>query len=321
MPSFHAYVDLGSNTFQMLIAPFPSFEFREVFSNDGQIYSKEIFVLLRHAINAQGHISKAGLSRAQKALMHIRSILAHKNVQAIYVTATEVFRRYPSAQKVLQLAHTILGVRPRLIDGITEAQLGALAAQIEFDDVTTAWSMDIGGGSTEITFQRKGRMLFEISLPLGSTHLTRKFPSVTTPPISSDLQMRILDYIRRQWEKIPIYPSLSLIGIGGFFETLRRLTCQRQMLPDSFVHWQHAFLHHPKSHWLSYPIPNFRIPLLPICALLVRSFMEYQQTFRLYLATFSLKEGLWIAHCQNSPLFHRIFPESASTDSTTNEGP
>ncbi len=311
-----AYIDLGSNTFQVLVASCPS-----VSPSSGQTYKKEIPVLLRHAVMANGQLSMEGQRRLRYALGVLERILRRFRPHGIFITATAVFRTYPGLADVLEEVHRRLGAKPQIIDGVTEARLGMIAGRGEFPFLTTAWVMDIGGGSTEFTFFENGQVRFQQSLPLGSTHLAEQFPFLYHPPVTAESARRVGLFLRRHLRRLPPHPQVPLIGIGGYFETLRSLTRHRMVLTATFCRWHQRFLRRPFRHWKQFPIPAFRVPLLPAASLVVNEMVQLQQIDRIWLASFSLREGLWLAHCTGDPLFHRIFPPNAATASATNAGP
>jgi exopolyphosphatase/guanosine-5'-triphosphate,3'-diphosphate pyrophosphatase len=142
-PITYAAIDLGSNSFHMIIA-------REV---DGQLQlldrHKET-IRLRMGLDAQGNLDDSAQERALACLtrfgQRLRGIEAH-NIRAV---GTNTLRLASNASGFLQRAELALGAQIDIIAGHEEARLIYLGVShfLPSDD-SQRLVIDIGGGSTE----------------------------------------------------------------------------------------------------------------------------------------------------------------------------
>ncbi len=298
------YLDLGSNTFQLLIArPWRA----EQNIGNGVLYREERPVLVRKGIRPDKSLSPDTLKRAHSVLRHYAAIIRRHGVTDIHAVATEVFRTHPATCHILHIAEKTVGTTPHIISGTAEARLGALAARYEFPHLHRCWTMDIGGGSTELSLLETGRVCFARSLPLGSSHLVARFPAMQQPPIPAALEHEVIEHIRQYRHGFPHPEKTPLIGLGGFFQTLAKCTGSRVLSLSDLRQWHRTFMTTPLHRWEGKNIPSFRIPLLPISSLLTMAFMAHTTAPTLHCASGSLKEGLWIARHVDPAFFRRIF--------------
>ncbi len=297
------YMDLGSNTFQLLVAsPWAPPPYQPAV-----IHREEQPVLLRKGLGAAGRPAPETTARARRVLDHYAALLRRYRVKDVHIVATEVFRTNDQTAVIIEYARKIQKSFFRIIPGDVEARLGAIAARHEFYDLSAFWSMDIGGGSTEFSFIEKGETAFAQSLPLGATHLTFQFAGLSSAPIAPTLQAAVRRRLRREWRAFPRHKGFPLVGLGGFFQTLAALAGTSVLTPKQVRAWHRRMMQHPASWWADKPVPAFRVPLLPVSSLLTTTFMEWANSDALYCGSWSLKEGLWIARTLDPAFFQSIF--------------
>lgn len=144
----YAAIDLGSNSFHMIIA-------REV---DGQLKvvdkHKEM-VRLRAGLDEQGFLSESAVQSALDCLSRFGQLIKKIPPANVRVVGTNTLRNASNSREFLILARRALGINIEIISGKEEARLiflGVVHGLPQSDEQRLV--MDIGGGSTEYIIGR-----------------------------------------------------------------------------------------------------------------------------------------------------------------------
>jgi exopolyphosphatase / guanosine-5'-triphosphate,3'-diphosphate pyrophosphatase len=215
-----AVLDLGTNTFQLLIAE----HFDKLSASSGERISF-IFRDEQWAYLAEEGIEKIGeraLQRMETILADYKKIIDGYQVDFIKATGTAAFRKASNSDEARILVRKIIGISPEIISGDEEAILiyqGVHMAAKEIDK--TVLVMDIGGGSTEFIIGKAADILWKKSYPLGATLLRQKFHH--NEPITADERQTIHDYVLQLTEDLReavlVYQPVSFIGASGSFDS------------------------------------------------------------------------------------------------------
>lgn len=142
----YAAVDLGTNNCRLLVARPHGTSFRVVDS-----YSQ--VVRLGEGLAATGQLSEASMGRAVSALKAIRQKLRHHKVGKVRCIATEACRKAGNGADFIQKAREETGLSFKIIGASEEARLAAIGCHDLIDnEADLVMVLDIGGGSTEISF-------------------------------------------------------------------------------------------------------------------------------------------------------------------------
>ncbi len=165
----YAAVDLGSNSFHMLVARREHGELR-VLDRIREM------VRLGGGLDAAGNLDPDTRQRALECLgrfgQRLRGIPA-ENVRSV---GTQTFRRLRDANEFLQASEQALGCPVDIIAGREEARLVYLGVtQWVTGDAQKQLVMDIGGGSTELIIGEGFEPLEMESLQFGCVSVTRRF--------------------------------------------------------------------------------------------------------------------------------------------------
>ncbi len=219
MPRFAA-LDLGSNALRLRIveaAAHGAASWKEVASLRAPVrLGSEVFVT--------GKLTPGSIGQACAALRDFRAAMDEHKVDAYRATATSAVREASNAATLAERARREAGIELEVIEGIEEARLIQLAVsrRVALHDLR-ALLVDVGGGSTELTYLDRGKSVFSISLPLGTVRLLETYlrgPSA----ITTDRARLLSEGIDRAFaEAIPHLGHLPIdlvIGTGGNLETL-----------------------------------------------------------------------------------------------------
>ena len=196
-----AAVDLGSNSFHMVVARF----------DHGQltvIDRLREMVRLASGLDARNRLTEASQARALAALRRFGERLRDMQAGRVRVVGTNTLRRAKSTGRFLQRAARALGHQVEIISGIEEARLIYLGASPNLPRVDgPQLVVDIGGGSTEIIVGRGLEPATMESLAMGCVSLSAScFPGgrLSTKNFSqARLQVRLeLEPVRSQFRKV-----------------------------------------------------------------------------------------------------------------------
>lgn len=169
MDESYAAIDLGSNSFHMIVANLV----------DGQLQvidrMKEM-VRLAAGLNDRQELSKESMQQALECLQRfgqrIRQV-PHLNVRAV---GTNTLRQARNGAEFLTKAHIALGHPIEIIAGREEARLiYSGVAHSLYDEIHKRLVIDIGGGSTELIIGRGFDTFNTESLYMGCVNVSQRF--------------------------------------------------------------------------------------------------------------------------------------------------
>jgi exopolyphosphatase / guanosine-5'-triphosphate,3'-diphosphate pyrophosphatase len=169
IPEIIAAVDLGSNSFHMVVARY----------SHGQLLIVDRLrepVRLAAGLDEQGRLERDSIERALTALERFGQRLRDMRAESVRVVGTNTLRRAKRIGSFLDRAQVALGHPIEVISGIEEARLiyvGALHTMPS--EPGKRLIVDIGGGSTEIIIgEGKNTRLLE-SLQMGCVVMSRNY--------------------------------------------------------------------------------------------------------------------------------------------------
>lgn len=219
-----AAIDLGSNSFHMVVARYTLGQLRVV-------DRLRETVRMASGLSARGDLSADAMSRALECLgrmgQRLRG-LPHNRVRAI---ATNTVRQLRSPASFLIPGETALGHRIEVVSGREEARLIYLGVANGLPPKQTRrLVIDVGGGSTEFIIGEGFEPLERESLQMGCIASTRRFfPSGklsrrkwrdALTEISAEFQQFTTTYRARGWREV-IGSSGTAKAIGGICKELK----------------------------------------------------------------------------------------------------
>ena len=292
-----AVIDLGTNTFHLLIANVGPDDFLT------ELYRERIFVKL--ASDGIETIGPAPYTRGLEAMVHFRKILDDYRVTTLHAIGTAALRRASNGAAFIKSVSEQAAINVQLIDGDEEARLitrGVLAAIPQDDE--RCLIMDIGGGSTEFIITHHKQVLWRRSFPVGISVLYQKFHR--TDPIGATDVRELTEYLTEITQPLRTalqrYPAHHLAGAAGTFDVLAT------MLRDD------AAPAHPTSHQLAltgFPaiyqrvinsyaeerasipdLPAQRVDMIVVAMLLINFTLRLAQIRRVTVSDWAMKEGI-----------------------------
>ena len=299
-----AIIDLGTNTFHLLIAekngPAYQMLFRE--SRPAKIGQAGI---------NQGIITEEGIDRALAVLMYFRQVLDQYQVDPEQVVAmgTSAIRMARNQQTFIDRVWEATGIPIRVISGEQEADYiyqGVRAAGALDDQLSLI--IDIGGGSVEFILGNQSRIFWKQSFEIGGQRLRERFMS--TDPISPASIRRLHDYFQDQL--LPVanavhqYQPTVLVGSSGSFDTLVDMWFMHEQgqLPNPvettfalpIAQFYRAYeLLITRDHAERMQIPGMielRVDMIVVAVCLIDYILKAYGISQIRTSTYSLKEGV-----------------------------
>ena len=164
-----AAIDLGSNSFHMIIAQPLQGELRTLDKRGEKVQ-------LAAGLNERGYLSEEAMQRGLECLRGFANHLRGFKPEAVSVVATNALRVARNRSDFISRAEEILGFQIELIAGREEARLIYLGVSHTLaDDKGKRLVIDIGGGSTEFIIGERFESKVLESLFMGCVSYTRQF--------------------------------------------------------------------------------------------------------------------------------------------------
>lgn len=223
-----AILDLGTNTFHLLIAVIQDDHFK--------IIHREKFAvkLGEGGINSE-IITDEAWKRGIAAIKKINTLIQSYHVKEIRSIATSAIRNARNGLLFLKKVQSETGIKTTVINGNQEAEYiyygVRQAIHIGNNPVLI---MDIGGGSVEYIIANQNEILWKKSFEIGAQRLYDLFHR--HDPVKSEDIQNLKNYLKLSLHPLgkavnKFKPEL-LIGCSGTFDTLRDIYCIRNNIHE-----------------------------------------------------------------------------------------
>jgi exopolyphosphatase/guanosine-5'-triphosphate,3'-diphosphate pyrophosphatase len=224
-----AVVDIGSNSGRMIVFRLREDQHLEV------IEDARAPLRLARELGADGELGEAAIARTVEALHDFRAVADGAGARRIVAVATSAVRDAGDGKALVDRARAV-GIPLHVIEGDLEARLGFLGAVHDLP-VTGGLTMDVGGGSVELSRFADRRLERSWSLPLGSLRVSDRFLE-HDPPTEKE-RARLAKHVAAELDAAEV-PQLgegeSLVGIGGTVRNLAKIDLRRGDDPLPLLH-------------------------------------------------------------------------------------
>lgn len=220
-------IDIGSNS--MRLSVIKQLENGGYYVVDEQKSSPR----LANQLSNDGHLSARGVAVLIERLQEFRGLCEAYGTSRILAFGTAALRQASNRLEVVEQVRRALDIEINIVSGLEEATLG-FSAVMHTLTVSTAYLVDIGGGSTEITLVEDGRMKASHSFPFGAVTLLREWQGR-----ASDDWQTLADSIGRAFADQPFlltHQGAEVIGIGGTIRTIARVHQLQTGYPLALTH-------------------------------------------------------------------------------------
>lgn len=297
-----AVIDLGTNTFHILIAKaLPSGGFQEVFRH-------RQFIKL--AENGIASIGTAPFNRGQDTLKHFRTILNEKEVKRVKAIGTAALRTAANGQQFIDQAKADADITVELISGDEEARL-------IYKGVTQAVPktlgrmliMDIGGGSVEFIIADHEQIYWAQSFPIGVAVLYKEFHN--SDPINAADIHTLDQFLEQQLHPLKValqqFPCQCLVGASGTFDVLESLIVHEKKDPK-YSQFESGLFYPiytkllPTTKAQRYAmdsVPNSRADMIIVALILIQFTLQLTDVSQIAVSSYALKEGVLAEMLEN----------------------
>ncbi|QNN43354.1 Ppx/GppA phosphatase family protein [Pedobacter roseus] len=296
-----AVIDLGTNTFHLLIAETAGKELKI-------LYKTNIPVKLGEGRINDNIIIPAAFERGVKCLQNFSHTIAEYQVEQVRATATSAVRSAENGQDFVNAVKEQAGITIETISGDEEAELIFQGVKLSGAITDLSLIMDIGGGSVEFILCDTEKLIWKKSYNIGAARLMQQF--FKSDPINDGDKNAILFHIQNQladlFDICEKHQPKVLIGSAGAFETFAELTIRKNNLKadintiktfefnfDDYIEIAGKLLNSTHQERATMPgIIPLRVDMIVIAALITNYVLGRAKINRLRLSTFDLKMGV-----------------------------
>lgn len=199
-----AVIDLGSKSFRLVIfeksSRFGFFIIKE---------AKAIVGIGKNIHQNKGILQKEDFTESIAILKQFQSTISSLKARKTLCVATSIIRNAPNKNEFKNVIFKQTGLKIKIIDGESEARLGALAT-LNLLPTKNFITMDTGGGSTEISLVVDKKIKQNISLDMGTVRLNSIFGK------ENFNKKNVNEYINNLIDKIPKhFYNHQIVAFGG----------------------------------------------------------------------------------------------------------
>jgi exopolyphosphatase / guanosine-5'-triphosphate,3'-diphosphate pyrophosphatase len=218
MPTRCSILDLGSNSFHVLVADL-----------DGRavtplVREREMLHLGR-TVALHGRVPPAEHARAVSTVAHRAEPTRRAGATESLAVATAALRDAANGPAVIADLQRAAGTRIRVLDGLEEARLAYLgvraAVAVREEPVLV---LDLGGGSLELAVGSGEQIAWSVSTPLGASAMSALFAA--DPPRRKELRAlrsRVEAHLAPAIEPIRSHAPRMAVAVGGTVRALARV--------------------------------------------------------------------------------------------------
>lgn len=312
----YGIIDLGTNTFNLLIAERQGAEIKLLFK-------KKLAVKLGSGSFESGKIQPEAMQRGFQAIREHKQKAASYNLDGLYAIATSALRSSSNAAEFVSACADKMNIHINIISGDEEAQL--IYEGVAFEGglkEEKSLIMDIGGGSTEFIIADNKQVYWKKSFDLGAARLLSWLSPMD--PIADTEIRSLLEHLRDElqelWKAIKEHQVVEILGSSGSFETLARMLAiavegkeksEQQLkgynFPMSDYHQlRDKILASTLHERLAMPgMLAMRADMIVMSALLIESVQQNTGVESIRLSNAALKEGVFARILQNKITWQR----------------
>lgn len=171
-------------------------------------------------------MSEEGIQLLAETLKSFRLILADYDVTDVKAAATAAVRQAINNDQIITRMKDETGILIDILTEEEEAYYGFIAVAHSMD-TPSAVTIDIGGGSTEITLFINKKLQKTISFPFGTVSLKQKFVSGTV--INKSEREKLRSFVKEQFASLKwiVDVGLPVIAIGGSARNIAQVHQQK----------------------------------------------------------------------------------------------
>lgn len=299
-----AVIDMGTNTFHLLIVDIANGDFRIVHREKAAVKIGE------KGIN-KGMITEEAQNRALTTLTHFKSIIESKNTKRVFTTATSAIRNAKNGNDLVTKIKKTTGIEARIISGLEEAEYIYFGVQKALNiGSEPSLIMDIGGGSIEFIIGTADGVLWKQSFELGAQRMIEKFQK-HDPILLEEIKAQeqyLKENLSELMEACQKFHPKTLIGSSGTFDTLSDIyrlennlskndeDTEYALTLEAFHSIYQRILSKNKEQRLQMPgMITLRVEMIVVACILVNFVVREVAVENIRVSAYALKEGVLLS--------------------------
>lgn len=210
-----AAIDVGSNAARLLIKTVS-------IGLDGRLSQRKA-LFLRVPLRLGMEVFKKGKISREKEEAFLRTMKAYRQLMKVFkvrdyrACATSAMRDAKNGRQVMDRVNEATGLGLKIISGDEESQIIYDIHLSQLQDDNNYLYVDVGGGSTEVTFISQGQRVMSHSYNIGTVRM-----------LSEAVKAEELQHVRNGLGKVAAgYGDITIIGSGGNINKLYRIAPKR----------------------------------------------------------------------------------------------
>ena len=295
-----AIIDLGTNTFNLLIA-------EKRMGRFVTLHQERIAARMGVGGINNGFITSEAVARVLEALKKLKLTIEKWQVNTVTAFGTSALRSATNGIALIEKIYIETGIKVKIISGEDEAMLIYFGVRSAVPlGSSKSLIVDIGGGSVEFVIANADEMFWKKSVEIGGQRLIEKFQH--HDPILPEERAQINEYLEVQLtpllSELKKHLSETLVGSSGSFDTLSEIYCHKQGLPipkepetpltiAGFETIFDELLHKTRSERLAIPgMIEMRVDMIVVACCLIQFLLEKHSFKSIRVSAYSLKEGV-----------------------------
>lgn len=280
-----AAIDIGSNAARLLI--------QDVITGSGGKPEFVKLTLVRVPLRLGFDVFERGEISEEKAEMFIKTIHAYKNLLDVYevkhfiTAATSAMRDASNSKAILNRVKSETGIDIKVISGEEEASyIYENHVAENLNNQESYLYIDVGGGSTELTFFSDGKLIEKKSFNIGTIRLLKN-------QVSEETWNEMKNFIR---QKTSGYHHITAIGSGGNINKIFSLSKRKEGKPLSLELLRNFFKEFSSLSLAErislYHLREDRADVIVPALLIYINVMRWADTEEIFVPKIGLADGL-----------------------------
>jgi exopolyphosphatase / guanosine-5'-triphosphate,3'-diphosphate pyrophosphatase len=319
-----AIIDLGTNTFHLLIAEIDDKEDFRILEK-----FKEPVELGEHGLDS-GEIGAVAFERGIEAIRRLQQMISMRQITEVRAFATSAIRSASNGKDFITKVKAETGMEVKIINGNEEAALifEGVRNGIQMPHDQNVLVLDIGGGSVEFIVARDGKAQLLRSLDIGAARLLGRFhPSDPMKP--SEVKV-VREYLMQTMAgllaELKEFDIRLLVGSSGTYETISAMIAHRKkdfLSSENLNSYRYTARDFKELHKMLISfnegerkmIPGMdplRAEMINMGSLLIDVLMEEIGVKEMMVSTYALKEGILFRYIEDQKeRIHRAMGNTA----------
>lgn len=223
-------IDIGSNTIRLVI-----FQFHPD-TGLNEIQNIKTPARLSQYLDDDHRMSDEGIEVLTEALHSFKKVSDKFKVENLFPIATAAIRQSTNQKDIIKHVKKKVGINIIIIPEEDEAFYGSYAVT-HTTGIDNGITVDIGGGSTEVTYFEKRKIKQATSFPFGVVTLSRMFFEDKAHN-DKDAIKKMEKFLKSEFNKLNwiANKAITLVGIGGSARNCARIHQSHHQYPIAGVH-------------------------------------------------------------------------------------